>query len=296
MRSANTREARTLYFERSPNDFRGMVDFGFRVDVRLDLSDDDTGILVVLGTNEIDDPPDHSTIRQVLAPLLACHRCSDVSFDPDPAVNGESVVGRFAVPLRNQTIGDALRIGDQAWALISALDGGRLTLESTVGLLRTGFAQSLVDQAEGPWFDAKREPYRLDDTVHKFELAKDVAAFANTANGGIIVLGARTRRVNDQDVVRAITEIPLHLVKRGSYRQIIADRVHPQVEGLEIGLVEAADERGVAYIYVPAQRRELQPFVVKGATASRKVHANFVSLPERVGEDTRAIPECCGRR
>jgi hypothetical protein len=111
----------------------------------------------------------------------------------------------------------------------------------TVGLLRTGFAQSLVDQAEGQWFDAKREPYRLDDTLQKFELAKDVAAFANTVNGGIIVVGARTRRLHDEDVVQAITEIPLHLVNRGSYRHIIADRVHPQVEGLEIGLVESAD-------------------------------------------------------
>lgn len=37
---------------------------------------------------------------------------------------------------------------------------------------------------------------------------------------------------------------------------------------------------------MPAQRRELQPFVVKGAVVGGRVHANFVSLPERVGENT----------
>ena len=287
MREADTWEARTLYFERMPKDFRGVVDFGFRVDVRLDLSDDGRGILIAIGTDELPDRPDDATIRRVLAPLLARNRCSDVSFGPDPAVNGERVVGRFAVPTRNRTVGDALRVGDQAWALITALDGGRLTLESTVGLLRTGFAHSLVDQPEGPWFDAKRAPYRTSEETHKFELAKDVAAFANTADGGMIVIGARTRRTDDADIVTAITDVALNLIKPSSYRQIIADRVHPQVEGLDIGLVERADGRGVAYIHVPAQRSELQPFVVKGAIVDGKVSAKFVSLPERVGEDTR---------
>jgi Putative DNA-binding domain len=294
MRSAATPQTNSLYFALEPGDVSIGFDSGYRNDVRLDLSDDKQGILVVLGINWLEvEPPDaqwHANLLKVVAPLLKRHRCSELSFDPDPAVNGESIVARFAVPIRNRTVGDALGIGDQAWALIQALDGGRLTLQSTVGLLQSGFATCLEDQEEGPWLEAKRAPYRLDEDAQKYELAKDVAAFANSDEGGVIVIGARTRTVNGSDVVHKITDVPLELVKRDSYRKIISDRVHPQVENLDVRTVGRVNGHGIAYIHVPQQRRELQPFLVKGALVDGKISTRFVSLPKRVGEDTAHAP------
>jgi hypothetical protein len=294
MRSAATLQTNSLHFELEPGDFSIGFDFGYRHDVRLDLSDDKQGILVVLGIRWLEvGPPDaqwRANVLKVAAPLLKRHRCSQLSFDPDPAVNSESIVARFAVPIRNRTVGDALKIGDRAWALIRALDGGRLTLQSTVGLLQSGFATCLEDQEEGLWLEAKRAPYRLDEEAQKYELAKDVAAFANSDEGGVIVIGARTRTVNGSDLVQKITDVPLEFVKRDSYRKIISDRVHPQVENVDVRTVARVAGNGIAYIYVPQQRQELQPFLVKGALVNGRISTRFVSLPQRVGEDTTHAP------
>ena len=43
----------------------------------------------------------------------------------------------------------------------------------------------------------------------------------------------------------------------------------------------------MAYIYVPPQRAELKPFVVKGVVVSGSIRAAHVSIPVRDGEDTR---------
>lgn len=291
MRSAATHQTDRLYFTHEPGDFSiGILDFGTRHDVRLDLSDDKQRILVALGVDWLEPGPSdagwRADVQKVLEPLLKRHGCSEMSFDPDPAVNGETIVARFAVPIRGRTVGDALWVGDQAWALIRALDGGHLTLETTVGLLRSGFAVCLEEQEEGPWLEAKQAPYRLEEDTQKYELAKDVAAFANSDSGGVIVIGARTRIVNGTDVVKKIADVPLGLVKRANYRRIISGRVHPQVENLDVRIVERADGRGIAYIHVPRQRRELQPFLVAGAFVDGKISTKFVSLPQRVGEDT----------
>jgi hypothetical protein len=73
----------------------------------------------------------------------------------------------------------AMRIGEEAVALLGALDHGGITLEVAAGLLRAGMAELLLGQRESAWLDAKKQPYRLSDERHKLELAKDVAAFAN---------------------------------------------------------------------------------------------------------------------
>ena len=197
------------------------------------------------------------------------------------------MTARFAVPTRGRTVGDALRIGNEAWALLQAADGGALTLQTTVELVRTGCASVLIDQKEGPWFEGKRAPYRLEVESEKFELANDVASFANSTNGGLVVIGARTGKTDSGDVVTGITELPLNLVSPERYRKVISDRIYPAVEGLEVRTVEHNPGRGVAFIHIPRQRRELQPFVVRGAMVAGRVNNTFVSIPERYGEDTR---------
>ena len=140
---------------------------------------------------------------------------------------------------------------------------------------------------EGPWIDAKRSPYRLKEPGTDFELGQDVASFAN-ASGGLIVIGMKTKRTLNGDVIQQINLCRLADVNAREYRGIIERLVHPHIDGLEIGVARGGDDppgEGVAFIFVPTQADARKPFVVSGALVGRKVSASFVSIPRRSGED-----------
>jgi hypothetical protein len=59
--------------------------------------------------------------------------------------------------------------------------------------LAAGRPERLIGARKCAWLDAKGQPYQLDQPRSAAELAKDVAALANTG-GGVIVVGLRTRR------------------------------------------------------------------------------------------------------
>src|SRR5438552_2652396 len=79
----------------------------------------------------------------------------------------------------------------------------------------------LVGTVESDWVDFKEQPYDLSTPAGKWELAKDVAAFANQ-QGGCIVLGVRTEKSDQErrDVATAIHEIPKGLIDRSRYRDV----------------------------------------------------------------------------
>jgi predicted HTH transcriptional regulator len=53
---------------------------------------------------------------------------------------------------------------------------------------------SLIGLQEDAWLEAKSgAPYSLDTPEGRYELAKDVAAFAN-GSGGMVIVGLRTTR------------------------------------------------------------------------------------------------------
>jgi predicted HTH transcriptional regulator len=55
----------------------------------------------------------------------------------------------------------------------------------------------LIGQEEDTWFEAKgRNPYDFTTPAGRYELAKDVSAFAN-ADGGILVVGLATAPLAD---------------------------------------------------------------------------------------------------
>ena len=61
--------------------------------------------------------------------------------------------------------------------------------------------------------EAKR-PKKLDNLAAKLELAKDVGAMANTSSGGIILIGADTKRVGGQDVIRRLCSFSVEALDR----------------------------------------------------------------------------------
>lgn len=249
------------------------------------------GRMAVVVSHERPTPDESDTaLEQSLAELLAApikrHSGSDLEIARNPGAP-EYVEISFDIAARGRTVGDAVAIGNEVLALLQATAGGPLTLTTTLDLVRGGHAKALIEQHEGPWFDGKGAPYQLNTDEQKWELAKDVAAFANSEGGGLILVGARTKKQGGSDVVRTVTDIPLALIDAGRYRKVLIAWLHPRVEGLEIGTVDHGGDQGVGFIYVPPQREEIKPFVTKGVVAGGKIHTTYVSIPVRDGEETR---------
>jgi hypothetical protein len=227
-----------------------------------------------------------SDLLTLLAPLLRSYGCGDARIELDSYYDDERFVAYLPLPARLKQVGQALRIGAHASALMNDAELGPLTLQRAVELVRAGFARTLIERPEGPWLEAKRTPYVLKDKAKKWELAKDVTSFANADDGGLIVIGAHTEPRNGSDVIVTVKDIPLDLVDAETYRKTIRDKIRPHIEGLEVRAVEHEAGRGVAFIHIPPQPDDLKPFVVKGVARRGKVLTTFVSIPIRDGEGT----------
>jgi hypothetical protein len=85
-----------------------------------------------------------------------------------------------------------------------ALATGDLTRETVANLVRGGGAHLLVDQPEGHWLDAESEEYDLTTAHGKISLAQAVARFANAEDGGLIVVGAKAKKIPRGEVIRQV--------------------------------------------------------------------------------------------
>ncbi|MGH3005641.1 MAG: AlbA family DNA-binding domain-containing protein [Gaiellaceae bacterium] len=288
MREADSENTRAFYISSDPPDRFDARYPGHLLDIRLELSRDPKrlGVAVTI-EREVDEEADvRQEFSNLLASLVDRHRGSYFELERNENAP-EWFTVRFDIPTRGKRVSDALAIGQEAEALLNAAQGGRLSLQSAVDLVRTGHGPALVGQQEGPWFDGKGAPYVLANDAQKWELAKDVASFANSESGGLIFIGAHTKRRQDGDIIQSVTDFELSLVEPARYRSVLTARVHPRVEGLEVRTVSTEGTRGVAYIYIPPQREEVKPFVVKGVVVSSGVRDTHVSIPVRDGEDTR---------
>jgi hypothetical protein len=102
-------------------------------------------------------------------------------------------------------------------ALIEALTGGR--------------PDDLLGVAETSWLDFKRSPYNLASEKGKFELCKDVAAFAN-AHGGLLVLGVTAEKKSNQalEVATGFHPFPQERADVVQYVDTLNEYLRPRVE------------------------------------------------------------------
>ena len=130
-------------------------------------------------------------------------------------------------------------------------------------ILENSEFERLVGMIENESFDCKSSPYQLDSNNQKFEMAKDVCAFAN-ANGGIILIGARTHRsdVHSEDEIYEANLVPRNLVNFEQYLAIIDAQTFPQIEHIEAKWFPSPsdDSRGMVALIIPKQSEELKPF------------------------------------
>src|SRR4029078_7167949 len=150
-------------------------------------------------------------------------------------------------------------------------------------LAKRDFA-AFVGQIENQWFDAKDQPYKIDSDSGKRELAKDIAAFANS-QGGVVAIGLRTEKSATQyrDEVIEIRPFASSLVDSGRYRDVLTAWIYPPVEDVEAEWLASIDDsaKGLFVLRVPEQRESLKPFLVMRALDGGKIVETLFGYSER---------------
>ncbi len=188
---------------------------------------------------------------------------------------------------RSDTVGSAYRIMDDATRLVS-LGGAEPDAPTAYQWVRSGRPDLLLGFHESGWLEAKSAPYQMDE-AGKIELAQDVARFANS-KGGLLVIGVKAKKTKDGDeVFDRLSPIPSGMIKRRQYLDVINRRVVPVVEDLSFHYAETVPGKGVAAILVPNQNPDAQPFLVHGAIAGGKVEGSFFSIVRRRGDDSVTV-------
>ena len=125
---------------------------------------------------------------------------------------------------------------------------------------------AIVGTSETAEIDFKQTPYRAGEPAEAFELAKDVTALANTAAGGLLVLGFKTepREESDVDTVVSVHLVPRAMFNREQWIAKVHQLAYPTVVGLDAQFIASRDDvdRGIAVITVPPQATESRYFVV----------------------------------
>jgi hypothetical protein len=189
-------------------------------------------------------------------------------------------------PTLRRTGRDAFRLADELLETI------RLSLEGppdhswVVRIVTAGLWDLLLDLDESSWLEAKREHYR-SDARGQLNFASDVAGLCNSG-GGVLIVGARTKRHPDGDRIVAVNRCPLPSGVVRRYEHLLRRLVFPAPRDLRVlAIQEHADRtQGLLIVDVPPQRGELMPFMVAGAVVGDTVHGAMVGIPTRTGSDT----------
>ncbi|GAQ52273.1 helix-turn-helix domain-containing protein [Streptomyces acidiscabies] len=161
-------------------------------------------------------------------------------------------------------------------------------LQTALRALQGGVPELLIGLRESEWLEVKSQPYDLSVHSERIELAKDVAQFANAPDGGLLVIGARTKDKGTGDVIQRITPMAIQPKIAERYRKAIDQRIYPPISGLKVENAQAA--RGsILFLYVPPQAPAAKPFIVEGAVASDGHYENFFMIPQRRGSDVHPI-------
>jgi hypothetical protein len=155
-----------------------------------------------------------------------------------------------------------------------------MSFESVKAILDAHDYNALIGLQEDPWLEVKGStPYNLDSPAGRYELAKDVSAFANGA-GGIIIAGLQTT-IQDTTRIETITAFDLCVedafpVHR--YGSIIEDYIHPAIAGLSVYWVPVGPDttRGLGVIEVVPQNPDRQYFLIANAVDEGSKIRQFV--------------------
>ncbi len=133
-------------------------------------------------------------------------------------------------------------------------------------ILENNAYNTLIGRVEDEWLEAKGlNPYDLDSPAGRYELAKDVSAFANNSGGFIIIgLATEANQAQQTETITAITPFPQEAFQPHRYISIVEEYIHPNIENFRTAWVPTDQEQsqGIAIIEVPPQNQERQYFLI----------------------------------
>ncbi|MFD7646043.1 helix-turn-helix domain-containing protein [Streptomyces albidoflavus] len=158
----------------------------------------------------------------------------------------------------------------------------------------------IVGTPESEWVDFKsvppNGPYDLSTHKGKFELAKDVAAFAN-AGGGLIVCGFKAKKRPNElhEVVEKVTPFDKKVVNTDSYKDVLTEYVRPLLKVKFFWYDHPQGDPGAAGHYfvleVPAlPESERWALVTRGINDDGQFIKNSWTIPIRNGDTTAFLP------
>jgi hypothetical protein len=144
----------------------------------------------------------------------------------------------------------------------------------------------LLGQAESSTLEVKRSPYEIQTPTGRHKYALDLAAFANSPSGGVIVLGATTERDGlGRDIIAQLGGVAGALVNTQHYGSAARQFIYPPIEGLRFEVLHITASAVLLVVLVPSQPKPLQPFLVRGSVSdSGKLSGTAVTVPVRRGD------------
>ena len=253
-------------------------------------SGSDLSLVVEVFNEGYEDDPEPPDFETLLAPVFNRNRLRLASAGNDPryaAIPPYLWTLRMDFNQRARTLSSLYRAGTEVVALVDALDSGRFDRESIRDLVMSGRADVLVGQKEGHWLEAKRQHYDLQSLGGRVSLAQAVARFCNSEEGGLVVVGAKTKDKGAGDLIVGITPMPVDQKVKRKYQQALHNHLYPPPDGIQIHVVPHPGGE-LVLIDIPPQPEELKPFLVHGAVVDGNGEGAFISIVRR--RDDVSIP------
>ena len=177
-----------------------------------------------------------------------------------------------------------------------------LSLEQLALIVRNRQFANLIGEIENEYFDVKNQPYYFDSSdrakreLAKRELAKDVAAFANSS-GGFIFLGFKTKpsMSHPGEEVDEISPFLQAQVDVDRYSKLLNEWLYPEPLGIKVEWFSHGEdpEKGVVAITVPSQEERHKPYLIKRDVVDGKGSETLLGYVQRRGDRTsiRSIVE-----
>ncbi|WP_133164986.1 hypothetical protein [Mycolicibacter virginiensis] len=275
-------------------------------DPRTYLEVDDSTIYAIVTERYAERPPrSRGEYREMLASIAARYECRVVKvlyLDPDERIEIDENSDFYDdmphfvntciesidpdVPARR-----LIECGRAVHDYLAAIRSGEFGAKTIVELLRAGHVDLLVGQVESSFLEVKSMLYNLDvgpsktaKDRHKIELAQDVARFANGETDAVLAIGYKEAKVGERTEISSVAPIKLARFNAAQYQAVLDERIVPPLVGLVVEQVEIGDGVGIAFIFVPRQPEEMQPYLVHGAIIGGGVEGKFFSIVQRRGE------------
>jgi hypothetical protein len=248
---------------------------------------DELYVLVSIGLQVDFDDGFEAAMEEILAPMLrhagAVGRRSRVS----QVFEHQAIVMLRFESMVNRTAGDLIALGDDVRALLLAVRSGEANEKVALNLALAGHAAALLGQPESRWLEAKKQPWTLGTPAGNAEAAKDISAMAN-AQGGMILIPARTTLVSGREVISDVGDLPVELINVSQIRDVLNQRVFPPLPDLITEVVPTTSGRGRLIVAVGAHRPDNWPHPVIGEPTS-DFPVQAISAWVRDGDRNRAL-------